>query len=110
MPQEQLTLWEEEAAPGPEKTKAQKRFDKFHAKHPEVYSTVLHVSQLRRAQGIRRYAIAAIFEDARHHLHMQRNGATFPRLNNNYKSRYARLIVEQEEGFEGFFELRKMKS
>jgi hypothetical protein len=32
------------------------------------------------------------------------------KLNNNYPSRYARLIVENNPEFEGFFETRKLRS
>jgi hypothetical protein len=32
------------------------------------------------------------------------------KLNNNYHSRYARLIMEREPGLDGFFETRGLRS
>lgn len=32
------------------------------------------------------------------------------KLNNNYHSRYARLIMEQEDDLDGFFDLRELRS
>lgn len=58
--------------------------------------------------GVERYGIKALWEVLRYEESVQTTAAASSyRLNNNFTSMYARLLMAQEEDLEGFFELRE---
>ena len=62
-----------------------------------------------KAKGIARYGAKAIWEVLRYELALKAvtTGEKYA-LNNNYTSRFARKLMEEED-FAGFFELRQLK-
>jgi hypothetical protein len=92
----------------PEQT-IQERFEEFHRLNPHVYETLKAMCYDLKSLGIRRWSINGMFEVLRwqHAIHTQ--GDPDFRLNNNHRSRYARMLV-QEPGLAGFFETRELKS
>jgi len=87
------------------------QFRRFHGEHPEVYEEL--VSLARQAKKARRQVgIGLIFEV----LRWNRIIAGLPdtneefKLNNNYRSRYARLIMRRESDLSDFFETRRLRS
>ena len=91
---------------------AESRFRSFHEKHPEVYAHLVDLCRRWRRNGRDRWSINGCFEV----LRWERRIAGLPdpdeewKLNNNYRSRYARLLMEQEPELEGIFELRVLKT
>jgi hypothetical protein len=87
----------------------QERFERFDRENPQVYEAMVQKAEQLRAFG--HYGIGAIFEDIRYDYRTKNDsrGEKF-KLNNNYRSRYARKLMAQERGFEGFFETRRLRN
>ena len=89
-----------------------KRFIRFHEENPHVYSTLVQEAVKLRGQGWKHFGLKCLYERARWLITMK---TRIPddmepyKLNNNYTSRYARLIMKQEPDLKGFFRLRKLK-
>ena len=89
----------------------QERFEAFHHAHPEVYRQLVLFARQAKASGRAQYGIGALFERVRWHFYIeQRLGDEAWKLNNNYRSRYARLIMQQEPDLRGFFNLRELRA
>lgn len=87
----------------------QAAFEVFHKKHPEIYSHLVAAAQTMRARGRKRCGIKALWEYIRWNFYIGGTAAGGFKLSNNYHSRYARLIVQQEPDLDGFFEFRQLK-
>ena len=86
------------------------RFAAFHQAHPEVYDALVTLTTKAYDAGSRRLGIAMLFEVLRWEWMLSRLPADNEawKLNNDYKSRYARLIMQNEEWAAGMFELRRL--
>lgn len=64
-----------------------------------------------RARGFTRYGIGALWEAARFSaaLRLGPDAEGF-KLNNNYRSRMARHLIQLDPTLEGFFQLRELKT
>lgn len=85
------------------------KFAAFHRENPKVYQKLVELARRVRGRGFETYSIKSLFEQVRWHYHVETNDPDF-KLNNNYHSRYARLIMEQEEDLKDFFEIRVLTS
>ncbi len=100
--QQEPFAWPE---PGPT---IQQQFARFHASHTEVYDGLLGLTRQAASVGRTRIGIGMLFEV----LRWQWIIAGLPdddevfKLNNNYRSRYARLIMRRNPDLEGIFETR----
>ena len=92
----------------PKKT-IQERFEAFHAKNPRVYELLVFFAKacLKKNKTL---GIGAIWERLRWEIYMETVGEEAFKLSNDFRSRYARLIMEQEPELEGFFDLRELRS
>lgn len=82
------------------------RFRDFHENNPIVYATLVRLArEWVRQTGRRRLGIAALWERMRWELSIKTTEES-PRLNNDYKAFYSRLIMAQEEDLAGVFETR----
>src|SRR3990170_5808092 len=83
------------------------RFDAFHAEYPEVYARLVELTRRAHARGYR-VGIATVYELVRWGRGMagMQDAAGF-RLNNDFRSHYARRIMQCEPDLEGAFDLRK---
>lgn len=80
-------------------------FLKFHETNPKVYSMFkIFACQLRQG-GLSHYGSKAIMERIRWHFEVEHKQKDF-KVNNNYASCYARLLMREAPEFKGFFELR----
>jgi hypothetical protein len=72
-----------------------------------VYQAVHDAALRLRRRGFRHYGIAALFEAARYtySLRVGPDAEGF-KLNNNWRSRLARELMDDEPDLAGFFELR----
>jgi hypothetical protein len=83
------------------------RFRKFHAANPHVYRLLVKFSRLIKSRGFQQFGIARIYEHLRWTYDLETKGDEQGfRLNNNWRSFYARLIMAHERDLEGFFETR----
>lgn len=85
----------------------EERFWEFHRLNPSVYHALVRLARQVKAAGRTHFGIGALFERLRFEAALQTWGDEY-RLNNNYRSRYARLIMAQEPDLEGFFETREL--
>lgn len=79
----------------------QDRFEMFHAQNPHVYKLLVDLARQVKARGFTKYSINSLFERARWHYMFETTGDVF-KLNNNYRSRYTRLM-QQEPDLAGMF-------
>lgn len=84
------------------------RFADFHAAHPEVFEMFTQYARNLREAGWTRYSADALLHRIRWHRHVDKGDRDFA-LNDHFSSRYARLLIQADPTFAGFFELRRVK-
>ena len=87
------------------------QFEHFDQTHPEIYEEFRNIARdlLRRGRG--HYGSKAILEVIRYHRILSSQDENEPfKINNNYSSRYARKLMDEDERFRDFFELRELRS
>jgi hypothetical protein len=89
----------------------QEQFEVFHAENPQVYVELVKAARRwRELHGpFSTCGIGFLWERARWVLSMKTTGSVY-KLNNNLRSRYARLIVEQEPDLDGVFHTRELRA
>lgn len=97
-------LMSKQVRPQP-KDSIQIRFERFHSKNLSVYTKLVGLAREVKARGRGHYGIEPLFARLRWHFEFETEGDSF-KLNNNYTSRYARLIMENEPDLRGFFRTR----
>jgi hypothetical protein len=105
----QLTLWRYV----PVTTRGltiQQQFDLFHAANPWVYTALVQCARDLVGRGHRRLGIGMLAEVVRWQYFRQTTDASGFKLNNNYRSRYVRLIVEREPDLADLFETRELRT
>lgn len=96
-------------APRVPESELQRRFEAFHAENPRVYQTLVRLAREARAAGKERIGIAMLYEVTRWQLSLQTTDEEF-KINNSYRSRYARLIMATEPDLQGVFETREIRA
>lgn len=87
------------------------RFREFHARHPEVYEGLCRLARALVARGYSHLGIGMLWETLRYQTMLGASpGEDSFRLNDHYRSRYARLMMDQEPDLAGLFELRHLRS
>jgi hypothetical protein len=84
-------------------------FADFHGANPRVYAALVRLAREAKARGRKRLGIGMLFERVRWDLAMETAGDEF-KVNNSFRSRYARLIAKQEPDLADFFEFRELKT
>ncbi len=87
----------------------QERFAAYHARHPDVFGLFRRFAAEARAAGRARFGARAIMERIRWHYAVVRHDGEPFKINDSFTSRYARLLIEEDPGFAGFFELRRLR-
>ena len=72
-----------------------------------MYEGLVRLARELTAQGRARVGIKMLFEVLRWQHALRTTGDEF-KLNNNYHSHYARLIMSQEPDLDGVFETRRL--
>jgi len=88
----------------------QKKFLRFHRRHPEVYRKLEEMTRQARAKGIEKYSLYSMYQALRWHTSLEglpENGEPF-KLTNDFQPFYARLIMKKNPDLKGFFELRPL--
>lgn len=85
-------------------------FLEFHRNNPHVYTTLVRLARKAKEHGADKLGIEYVFNIARWELMLEtKSDNDVFKLNNNYKSRYSRLIMERESDLKGFFTTREQK-
>lgn len=92
--------------PLPEAGTLEERFDRFHAQNPHVFESLRDLALEMKANGYPHGGISMLYEVARWQLTFRTTDPDF-KLNNNYKPLYARKLMAEVPGLEGFFLLRQ---
>jgi len=82
------------------------RFADFHNTNPQVFELFVKFAREWKAKGHQRGSAEAIMQRIRWEVATQTHGDKF-KVNDHFRARYARLLVEKFPEFEGFFEFRK---
>lgn len=77
----------------------------FNKENPGVYKLFAQYANQLMSQGITHYGSKAIMERIRWHYEVERRAGDF-KLNNNYASCFARLLMNEDPSFKSFFETR----
>ena len=86
-----------------------REFLEFHHNQPEVYRRLVQLAREWRDAGNDRCSINMLFEIVRYDRGLRTNQADF-KLNNNFRSRYARLIAANEADLADAFQTRALAS
>lgn len=81
-------------------------FRQFHHDNPHVYRRLVQLARQLKNYGHDTYGMKGLFEVLRWQHAIKTKGSEF-KLNNNYTSMYARLIMQKEDDLNGFFRIRK---
>ena len=91
-----------------EKLSLEERFELFHARNPQVYETLRDLALDLVDRGKTKIGIAMIYEVLRWQHAMRTKDDNGYKLNNDFRSRYARLIMDNEPRLAGVFETRRI--
>lgn len=86
----------------------QTRFESFHTDNPQVYNKLVELAFLAKANGHNRLGIKTLFERLRWYYTVETKGNERFKLDNNFTSRYARLIMANVPALDGFFATREL--
>lgn len=88
----------------------ERRFREFHQHNPKVYEQLVQLAREAKQAGRHRIGIKMLWEVVRWNLSKDLRYDEAFKLPNDYHSRYARLIMEQEADLNGIFETRQLRS
>lgn len=88
----------------------QHKFEEFHKDNPNVFRLFRRYSRMAKDAGSTQYSAKAIFERVRWHVNIATRSKDAFKLNNNYTSRYARMLADTDSSFTDFFVNRKLRS
>jgi hypothetical protein len=83
-------------------------FWQFHRENPVIYKLLSQYAHQALNAGRGRWGIGMIWERMRWYVAVETRDPSGLKLNNNYRSRYARLLMRQEPELEGIFETRRL--
>lgn len=90
-------------------TTLERKFSDFDRKNPQVYKELVELALQAKHRGRRKIGIGMLFEVLRWNRFILTTDPDF-KLNNNYRSRYARKLMAEHRELEGIFEIRGLKS
>ena len=97
------------ATPGGRRLSIAEQFMAFHKHNPQVYTALRQLALTLVATGRKRGSINQLFEVLRYEYSLRTKGDEY-KLNNNYRSYYARLLMQNEPVLRGWFETRDLRS
>lgn len=87
----------------------QERFESFHALNPWVFAAFVRITDDWISKGRTRIGIGMLTEVLRWQYGRQTRGDDF-RINNNYRSRYVRLLIAEHPEYAEVFETRELRA
>jgi len=101
----------EDANPSAMRNTIEERFRAFHAANPAVYKCILQLTRERFIRGSLSHGMKAIWEQLRWRIATGNlRLASGYNFNNDFTSRYARLVANEFPAYRGLFELRKLSA
>lgn len=95
---------------GPEPgTSIEENFWAFHRANPRVYGALVRLAREARSSGAGKLGMKSLFEVLRWERGVSTRDWSGFKLNNNYTSYYARLIMHNEPDLRGVFEIRVLR-
>jgi hypothetical protein len=88
----------------------EERFRLWVFANEKVVELFLKFAREAKASGSKHFGIGAIAERVRWEVFIYRKEADPWKINNSYRSRLARLLVQRDPSLDGLFEFRKLKS
>lgn len=89
----------------------QDQFQQFHRQNPWVYEHLVRLTRELVRKGQRKVGMGMLFEVMRWQVMMTTADPNSEfKLNNNYRSRYARMIMLNHPDLHGIYEIRKLQS
>ena len=86
------------------------RFEVFHKANPHVYAELARLARRLTKKGHKRLGIGMLWEVLRYSAMATQDPTGNFKLNNDYRSRYARMIMDRESDLADVFEVRKLQS
>ena len=87
----------------------QERFELFHKANPHVVVALEQLTRQYLASGRQRIGIAVLFERLRWEYDLRTSGDAF-KLNNDFRSRYVRLIQDRRPEWAEVFRTRELRT
>jgi hypothetical protein len=87
----------------------QRRFERFHREHPQVCSRLEYMARRWFDQGHDTISIGMLWEAMRY-LDGTADATEPLGLNDHYRSRYARLLIDRNPGWEARFRVRELRT
>ena len=87
-----------------------RRFREFHERNPRVYRLLVQLARDAKQAGRIRIGIKMLWEVVRWNLSKDLPYDETFKLPNDFHSRYARLIMAQEQDLDGIFEIRELRA
>lgn len=84
-------------------------FKAFHRLNPHIFLELRDRALRLLRVGHKTYGIKCIIEAVRYDYTIRTRGSEF-KINNNYTSRYARLLMDEVPELDGFFRTRELKT
>lgn len=88
----------------------QTRFEDFHHDNPQVLLELERLAEQWFSAGHLKCGLKMLWEVLRWELGLRTRGDDGFRLNNNFTSRYARLLVERHPEWDGRIETRELRA
>lgn len=87
------------------------QFETYQQTHPTIYPAFRKYALTMLERGFTHYGAKALMEVVRYHANIERgNGGDPFVINNNFTSRFARKLAQEDPRFAHFFEFRVLKS
>ncbi len=87
------------------------RFQRFHEDNPSVYTELVDMARQLQARGYTKLGIELIWSAFRWNRMMRTTADEYGfKLNDHYRSRYARLIMANEPDLADFFQTRTLRT
>lgn len=93
----------------PQQDSIQARFERFHATNPHIYARLVEAARRLRDSGKMRIGIGHLVEDCIRWAEERTTGENW-KISNDYRSRYARKIMDENPELAGIFEIRQLES
>ena len=87
-----------------------RKFFEYHRENPHVFALITRYANDVKQAGYKHYGMHTIMHRIRWHINIDSKDRAGFKMNNNYSSRYARLLIQENPEFDGFFRNRRLKT
>jgi hypothetical protein len=94
----------------PQQDTIQHRFEKFHEANPHIYARLVEAARRLKAAGNTKIGIGHLVEDCIRWAEERTITNENYKISNDYRSRYARKIMDENPDLRGVFEIRELVS